>query len=92
VSVEERQDVEEAAERTRRRTRDFAESTRETAQDMTEMAKERLKDLIDTTDAQINKLQSMTRESPGTALTVTFIAGLAIGGIVALLALSRGKE
>ncbi len=92
MSIEERHDVEAAAERTRRRARDLAESTRETAEEMTEVAKDRIRDLIDTTNTQIEKLQTMTKESPGTALAVTFMAGLAIGGIVALLALNRGKE
>ncbi len=92
MSVEERHEVEAAAERTRRRARDLAESSRETAEEFSEVARDRIKELIDTTNAQISKVQTMTRESPGTALAVTFIAGLTVGGIVALLALSRGKE
>jgi hypothetical protein len=92
MSVEEKYDVDVVAERSRQLARDFAESSRETVEEVSEIAKARIKELIDTADAQISKVQTMTKESPGKALAVTFIAGLTVGGLIALLALSRSQE
>ena len=37
-------------------------------------------------EEKVTKVEQMTRESPGTALTLAFLAGLTIGGIIALAA------
>jgi ElaB/YqjD/DUF883 family membrane-anchored ribosome-binding protein len=37
-------------------------------------------------EEKVAKVEQMTRESPGTALTLAFLAGLTIGGIIALAA------
>lgn len=60
-------------------------TSRENIEDMTEAAKKNIKDIVDTTNAQIKRVEKMTKENPGTALAITLVAGIAIGGLIALL-------
>ena len=53
--------------------------------------KKRIEELGKVVDVQVRKMQEMTKESPGTAVTVAFVGGLLVGGIVTLL-LTRNKD
>ena len=55
-------------------------------QAMLDESKKGVAELTRAVDEQVKKVEQMTRESPGTALALTFVAGLAIGGILALAA------
>ena len=86
------EDVVSPEEKTMRRAKEFRDASLESIEAITESTKKGIKDLVDTTNAQVKKVETMTREKPGTALTITFVAGVAIGGVITLLALSRNRK
>ncbi len=87
-----KEDVESPVERTMRMAKEFREAGLESIEAITESTKKGIKDLVDTTNAQVKKVETMTREKPGTALTITLLAGIAIGSVITLLALSRNRK
>jgi ElaB/YqjD/DUF883 family membrane-anchored ribosome-binding protein len=81
--------VGDIAKKTRKRAEELAEAGKESLAELTATTKERLDEVVKNANEQIKKVEDMARESPGTALAVTFMAGLAVGGVIALLALSK---
>ncbi len=87
-----KEDVESPVEKTMRMAKEFREAGLESIEAITESTKKGIKDLVDATNAQVKKVETMTREKPGTALTITLIAGIAIGSVITLLALGRNRK
>ncbi len=87
-----KEDVESPVEKSMRMAKEFREAGLESIEAITESTKKGIKDLVDTTNAQVKKVETMTREKPGTALTITLIAGIAIGSVITLLALGRNRK
>ena len=59
--------------------------------DISDFAKAKIEELGKGIDDQIKKVEKITKENPGIALGMTFLAGAAIGGVIILL-LSRDRK